>query len=57
MGGLGGLSWGNGRHMTPLVWAVLVIAAWMALVLPLAVACGRAFAAGESPRQLDGPAV
>lgn len=37
--------------MGPVVWAVLVIAAWLALVLPLAVACGRAFAAGEAPRR------
>ena len=32
--------------MTLTLWALLAVIAWTALVLPLAVGCGRAFAAG-----------
>jgi hypothetical protein len=36
--------------MGPVLWVVVAIATWMTLVLPLSVACGRAFAAGGASR-------
>lgn len=39
--------------MIVLAWVLAGLALWVSLILPLAVACGRAFAAGHRPARQE----